>query len=327
MKYVEVVADAGSQDTIQAIAEKARAEDFRAMPATEDGMQQTRMLISNDHLQLVLDTLQNVLGAQPTARIIVLPVEMALPKPDEEKRREEGKATAAREALYEEAARNARLDLNYLVLVILSTLVAAIGLLEDNVAVVIGAMVIAPLLGPNLALSLGTALGDTKLVRKAVMTLSAGILLAVLLSALLGLVWPYGLDSHELMSRTEAGLDSIALALASGAAAALSLTTGLSSVLVGVMVAVALLPPATTLGIVLGHGDSALASGAGLLLAVNIVCVNLASKVVFFIKRIRPRTWFEKEKARRAMVVYVLGWIVSLLVLLLFILTRAVLPD
>jgi len=327
MKYVEVVADAGSQDTIQAIAEKARAADFRAMPATEDGMQQTRMLISNDHLQLVLDTLQNVLGAQPTARIIVLPVEMALPKPDEEKRREEGKATAAREALYEEAARNARLDLNYLVLVILSTLVAAIGLLEDNVAVVIGAMVIAPLLGPNLALSLGTALGDTKLVRKAVMTLSAGILLAVLLSALLGLVWPYGLDSHELMSRTEAGLDSIALALASGAAAALSLTTGLSSVLVGVMVAVALLPPATTLGIVLGHGDSALASGAGLLLAVNIVCVNLASKVVFFIKRIRPRTWFEKEKARRAMVVYVLGWIVSLLVLLLFILTRAVLPD
>jgi len=328
MKYIEIIAEAGSLDTIRAIADKVKAEDFRAGVVGEGGMQQMRMLVSNDLLQQVLDTLQNVLGAQPTARIIILPVEMSLPKPDEEKRREEGKATAAREALYEEASKNAQLDLNYLVLVILSTLVAAIGLLEDNVAVVIGAMVIAPLLGPNLALSLGTALGDTSLVRDAAKTLSVGIVLTVFLSTLLGLLWPYALTSPELLARTVAGLDSIALALASGAAAALSLTTGLSSVLVGVMVAVALLPPATTLGLMLGHSEPALAIGAGLLLAVNIVCVNLASKLVFFVKRIRPRTWFEKEKARRAMVVYVIGWIVTLLVLVLFIITRTVvIPD
>lgn len=324
MKYVEIVADAGSLATLRAIADKAKATDMRIVATCEDGMQQTRMLVSNDRLQLLLDTLQNVLGAQVAARITVLPVETALPKPDEEKRREEGSATAAREALYDEAAGRARLDLNYLVLVMLSTVVAAIGLLEDNVAVVIGAMVIAPLLGPNLALSLGTALGDTVLVRKAAATLSAGILLAVLLSVGIGLAWPYGTDSPELLSRTEAGLDSIALALASGAAAALSITTGLSSVLVGVMVAVALLPPATTLGLMLGQGELTLAVGAGLLLAVNVVSVNLASKVVFYVKRIRPRTWFEKEKARRAMLVYVLAWVITLAVLILVIVTRAV---
>ena len=324
MKYVEIVADAGSLATLRAIADKAKATDMRIVATCEDGMQQTRMLVSNDRLQLLLDTLQNVLGAQVAARITVLPVETALPKPDEEKRREEGSATAAREALYDEAAGRARLDLNYLVLVMLSTVVAAIGLLENNVAVVIGAMVIAPLLGPNLALSLGTALGDTVLVRKAAKTLSAGILLAVLLSVGIGLAWPYGTDSPELLSRTEAGLDSIALALASGAAAALSITTGLSSVLVGVMVAVALLPPATTLGLMLGQGELTLAVGAGLLLAVNVVSVNLASKIVFYVKRIRPRTWFEKEKARRAMLVYVLAWVITLAVLILVIYTRAV---
>ncbi len=118
------------------------------------------------------------------------------------------------------------------------------------------------------------------------------------------------------MSRTEVGMDSVVLALASGAAAALSLTTGLSSVLVGVMVAVALLPPAATLGIMLGQGNMSLAIGAGLLLAVNIVCVNLASKVVFFLKGVDPRTWLEKEKAKRAMVVYVLGWIITLIILM-----------
>lgn len=322
MGYVEIIADAGSSGTVLAIAEKAKVQDFRLGVVGEDGMQEMRMLVSDDKLQLVLDTLQNVLGAQPTARIVVLAVEMSLPKPDEEKRKQEDSATAAREALYEGVEKDVRLDFNFVVLVILSSLVAAIGLITNNVAVVIGAMVIAPLLGPNLALSLGTALGDLSLIRKSVQTLVAGTLLAVAVSAGLGLFWPSDMTSHELMSRTQVGLDSAALALASGAAAALSLTTGLSSVLVGVMVAVALLPPAATLGLMLGYGNTGLAIGAGLLLAVNVVCVNLASKMVFDIKGIRPRGWLEKEKAKRAKIVYVLGWLVTLLMLIVVIYVR-----
>jgi uncharacterized membrane protein len=142
------------------------------------------------------------------------------------------------------------------------------------------------------------------------------------MSACLGILWPSDLTSIELMSRTEAGLDSIALALASGAAAALSLTTGLPSVLVGVMVAVALLPPAAALGLMLGDGNINSAIGASLLLAVNIVCVNLASKIVFYLKNIHPRTWLEKEKAKRAMVVYILVWLFTLLILMLIIYMR-----
>lgn len=317
MKYVEIIADAGSSDTVSAIAEKAKVLDLRLGVVGKDGMQQIRMLVNDDDLQLALDILQNVLGAQPTARIVVLSVEVSLPKPPEEKNKKKDSATAARELLYEEVEKGARLDTNFFVLVVLSTIVAAIGLIENNVAVVIGAMVIAPLLGPNLALSLGTALGDVALMRKSVQTLFVGILSAVAMSAAFGLLWPSALTSHELMSRTDATLDSVLLALASGAAAALSLTTGLSAVLVGVMVAVALLPPAATLGIMLGNGNPALAIGAGLLLAINIVCVNLASKIVFFLKGIHPRTWLEKEKAKRAMFRYVLGWIVILLALLL----------
>ena len=316
MKYVEIIADAGSADTVSAIAEKAKATDFRLGVVAENGTQQMRMLLGDDSLQTVLDTLQNVLGAQPAARIVVLPVEASLPKPDEQKNKKEDSATAARELLYEQVERGARLDSNFLLLVVLSTVVAAIGLIEDNVAVVIGAMVIAPLLGPNLALSLGTALGDVALMRKSLQTLLVGILLAVGLSAVFGLLWPSPLTSHELISRTHASLDSIVLALASGAAAALSLTTGLSGVLVGVMVAVALLPPAATLGIMLGYGNTSLALGAGLLLAINVVCVNLASKIVFFLKGVRPRTWLDKERAKRAMTRYVLGWIVTLAILL-----------
>ncbi len=323
MKYVEVIADTGSSDVVAAIAAKAKATDFRLGAVGEDGMQQMRILVSDDRLQLALDNLQNVLGAQPTARIVVLSVEALLPKPDEAEHPNKDSATTARELLYEDVEKGARLDSNYCLLVILSTVVAAIGLIENNIAVVIGAMVIAPLLGPNLALSLGTALGDVSLMRKSAQTLLVGIVLAVALSAIFGLLWPSTLSSHELLSRTDATLDSIALALTSGAAAALSLTTGLSGILVGVMVAVALLPPAATLGIMLGHGDLSCAMGAGLLLAVNVVCVNLASKIVFLFKGVHPRTWLEKEKAKRAMVRYVLGWLITLLVLLLLMYVRS----
>ena len=209
-----------------------------------------------------------------------------------------------------------------MLLVFLSTVVVAIGLLENNVAVVIGAMVIAPLLGPNIALALGAALGDTHLMWKAFKTIITGIGLALFLSIGLGMYHPMNLDSPELLARTDAGLDSMALALASGAAAVISLTTGLSSVLVGVMVAVALLPPTVTLGIMLGAGQTQLAIGAALLLAMNIICVNLAAKVVFLVRGIKPRSWLEKQKARQSMTSYLVIWIISLSILLVVILFR-----
>lgn len=323
MKYVEIIASASSAEIVTTIAAQAKALDLRFGTVGADGMQPMRMLVGDGALQHVLDALQIVLGAHPTARIMVLAVEAVLPKPDEEEKRKKDSASAARELLYAEVERGARLDGDFSLLAILSTVVAAIGLIEDNPAVVIGAMLIAPLLGPNLALSLGTALGDGPLMRKAARTLLVGILLCVGLSVLFGILWPTALDSAELLRRTDATPDAIALALASGAAAALSLTTGLSGVLVGVMVAVALLPPAATLGIMLGAGQPALAMGAGLLLAVNVVSVNLASKLVFIFKGILPRTWLEKEKAKRAMVRYVLGWLVTLLVLLALIYLRS----
>jgi len=63
-------------------------------------------------------------------------------------------------------------------------------------------------------------------------------------------------------------------------------------------------------------------TGAGLLLAVNIVCINLASKIVFDIKGIRSLGWCEKEKAKRSKVVYILGWLVTLLLLIAIIYVR-----
>ncbi|PCI51068.1 MAG: TIGR00341 family protein [Alphaproteobacteria bacterium] len=316
-------------------------------PVGPDGLSYA-LLVRTQDTQNVTDRLQELFLKNQIIRIVLQPVEAILPKPAEKVRAEVPQAAdpvqggengkkskpaktfsgISRDELYADVSRGAETSTSYILLVIFSTIVAGIGLIENNVAVVIGAMVIAPLLGPNLALALSTALGDLDLMAGALKTMVVGFLIALGLSFSLGLVWghywPDELNSPELLSRTVVGFGSIALALVSGAAAVLSLASGLSSVLVGVMVAVALLPPGATIGIMLGAARYDLAGGAALLLAVNIVCVNLSAKLVFLFKGVQPRTWFEKKKARRAMIFYIIFWLLSLSVLGYIIILRNV---
>ena len=324
MKIIEVIADSGHTDTITGIAAQHKATDF--WPGTEDegGRRAVRLLVSDEGRQEILDALQTALGTSENYRVLVIPVEGLLPKPEPgndeaAKKRATG---LSREELYNNVEINARLDGGYVLLVLLSTIVAAIGLLEDDVAVIIGAMVIAPLLGPNIALALATALGDGGLMWKSLKTTVVGLILSLLASLLIGFFWPLDIASRELLARTDVGLESVALALASGAAAVLSLTSGLPTVLVGVMVAVALLPPTATVGLSLGAAQWPLAAGATLLLAVNIVCVNLSAKIVFLLRGVKPRTWLDQKKARQSMSMYILFWVVSLAILLAVIYLR-----
>lgn len=317
MKLVEVVAECGYLDTLSSLAEQHGVLDYWPGSATGERCS-IRMLVADDNRQALLDALQNLLAGGEMARIVVLPVEAALPRPagleaGDGKARKSTSAT--REELYSQIEKGARLDANFLILVFLSTVVAAIGLLEDNIAVLVGAMVIAPLLGPNLALSFATTLGDRDLLRQSFKTNLAGVSFTLLLSIGIGLLFPAERPGAEIVARTDIGLDGVLLALASGAAAVLSLTTGVASALVGVMVAVALLPPTATFGMLLATRQFELAMGAALLLAVNIVSVNVAANLVFLIKGVRPRTWIEKRKARQSVVWLGLFWIVSLAVL------------
>ena len=324
MRVIEVIADQGHIDTLRGIAAQQEVIDIWVGHADEDGRCSTRMLVAPEKQQAVMDALQSLLGSAENARLLVLPVEAMLPRIEENDADEEKKksVTRSREELYQKIVAGAQLDSNFIYLVIMSTIVAAIGLLEDNIAVVIGAMVIAPLLGPNMALAFATTLGEGKLLWSSLKANITGLFIALTISALIGYVWPLNFASHELMARTDVGMDGIVLALVSGAAAVLSLTAGLSSSLVGVMVAVAILPPTATVGLMLGSGHYQLAIGAALLLAVNIVCVNLASNIVFLLKGIKPRTWFQRQKAKQSIIIFVLFWLIAVIVLVLVVKTR-----
>ncbi|GEQ98025.1 hypothetical protein JCM17844_16620 [Iodidimonas gelatinilytica] len=309
------------KDCIEKLSDLAQSDDVLDwhVGIEQDGESEITMLVGQEKRQHVLDQLQKAMEAKSGWRILVQPLEAAIPMPEEPERPEEERAQArrmqSREEIYNDITSGLSIDTNFLLMVALSSIVAAIGLLKDNVAVVIGAMVIAPLLGSNLALIFAATVGDRSLLAQAAKVAAIGAGLSIAIGVIIGLILPIDLGSRQLIDRTHVGADSIALALASGAAAALSVSTGLASALVGVMVAVALLPPAMAAGIMLGAGQPSLALSAGLLLLVNIVSVNLAGQLVFWISGLKPRTWYERKSASQSLKISILSWIVALAVL------------
>ena len=268
---------------------------------------QYHILIPADQVASVLDPLQSAFGSYEDFRAVVLSVETVIPRLEEPETGEAAEETPpsqtggsiSREELIDDLTDVARLDPGHLWMVALSTVVATIGLATDNLAALIGAMVIAPLLGPNMALALACTLGDTRLARLSLRTSFAGVALAFALAALAGWLFDLDLGSQEILSRTDLQLGDLLLALAAGAAGALAFTTGVAASLVGVMVAVALLPPLVVCALTVTAGNWEMASGAAMLLAGNLVGVNLAAIATFLLRGVAPRTWWQKRKSRK----------------------------
>jgi uncharacterized hydrophobic protein (TIGR00341 family) len=291
-----------------------------------DGEVLVRILLDAEQSESVLDLLDKRYAGEDGNRVVILPVEATLPRaepepaatpdqpspgenpPPEEKTPER----ISREELYEDIKDAARSSRVYLTMVVLATVVVTIGLHQNSVAVIIGAMVIAPLLGPNVALALGTTLGDLSLLRRALLTALAGIGTAMALSVIIGMLVQVDPAMSEVAYRTRVGLGDIAVALASGCAGALAFTTGVSATLIGVMVAVALLPPLATFGLLLGGGHPAPAMGALSLFMMNLICVNLAGVTTFLAQGIRPATWWEKDRASKATRIAIGLWVILL---------------
>jgi uncharacterized hydrophobic protein (TIGR00341 family) len=193
--------------------------------------------------------------------------------------------------LYDDIEASLELRPNYLLTVILSALIAALGMRSGQTAVVIGAMIIAPLLGPTMAMAMAATVGDKALGRKAIITLVTGILAALIFTYLLGMFIEVNPLVPELRNRSIVHPADIALALACGAAGVLAFSQGASLSLVGVMIAVALVPPIAAAGLFFGSGEEMLGFKALFLLATNLVCINVAGIVTFLVQGLPPRNW------------------------------------
>jgi uncharacterized hydrophobic protein (TIGR00341 family) len=288
-----------------------------------------RMLVQAEGSQNLLDLLEEAFAEEDDFRINIFALEASFPSISDKEEIEAvstnekeaiHKGRVSREELHDDLEEGAMITNIYISMIVLSSIVAAIGVINNNVAVIIGAMVIAPMLIPNVSLSLATALGDLQLAKSALKTISLGISIAIILSFALGLILPVDPSLQEISSRTSVGLMDIALALASGAAGALAFTSAAPAVLIGVAVAVALMPPLVVFGLLLGAGYYSLALGALLLFLANLISVNLAGVVTFLVQGIEPRTWWEAKKAKEATVLAIVGWAILLVILIMIVL-------
>ena len=211
----------------------------------------------------------------------------------------------AREELVARAEGLAPTWRTYLVMTVISVIVATAGLLLDSPAVVVGSMVIAPLIGPAMATSVGSVVDNRELfVRGVKLQFFGGIVAAAGFAGLLRFGHVVPLEASEVFAigevreRLAPDVLSLAVALAAGVAGALSLSSGVSSALVGVMIAAALVPPTAVVGIGLAWGSPSTVFGSAVLVLVNFLSINFAALAVLWYNGYRPDRWFRLGEAR-----------------------------
>lgn len=202
-----------------------------------------------------------------------------------------------KEKIHSDLESGAEPDMDYFLMIALSTVMAALGLLINNVSVIIGAMLVAPLMTPIVTMALGIVRGDFKLFFKAAEAESKGALLVVIIAVFITLFSPFTDITTEIQSRMLPDLFHLFIALAAGAAGAYAYSRPkLSAQLPGIAIATAILPPLATIGIGLGLKRFDIALGALLLFLTNLIAINLASTIVFWVLGIGPRRKGEKEE-------------------------------
>lgn len=195
-------------------------------------------------------------------------------------------------ALVERIQTNSQWDFDFIALTCLSTLIAAMGLLQNSSAVVIGAMLVAPLMTPLLGAGLSLVQGNKVLLKSALSSVLRGFLLAMAIGWVLGITMrvlsPLTGASEEMLARGQPGLLDLFVALVSGIAAAYAVgRPNLLSALPGVAIAAALVPPIATSGLALAFADTQLAVGAALLFLTNIVAIILGTGISLWLVGVR----------------------------------------
>ncbi len=209
--------------------------------------------------------------------------------------------------------RGARANYNYYMLIFLSAFIATMGLLQNSAAVIIGAMLVAPLMTPILSLSLGIVLGDVRTLRVAAESVIRGVLTAVSIAILLTLISPAVAVTPEIAARAQPTLLDLFVALASGAAGAYALgRKEVAAALPGVAIAAALMPPVCAIGIGIALGNPVTAGGATLLFTTNLVAISVAGCLIFLLLGIRPKIY---QRERRVLLQR--GLLLSLILLII----------
>ncbi|WP_255197919.1 TIGR00341 family protein [Halorarius litoreus] len=329
MRLVQVTIPAGKKETVLSVLDD-EGIDYVLTDETS-GRKYTGVVyfpLPTSAVEPILGRLREV-GLNDHAYTVVLSAETVVSRQFEQLEAEyaadeETDDRIAREELKARADDLASTWPTYTVMTAVSAIIATAGLLLDSPATVVGSMVIAPLIGPAMAAAVGSVVDDDELFSRGIRMQVVGMALAVVAAAvfakaidLLNFI-PAAFDPTsigQIRERLNPDFLSLAVALGSGVAGAVALTTGVSTALVGVMIAVALVPPAATVGIGIAYGDPSMVLSSGILAVVNGLSINLAALLVLWYSGYRPERFFREADARSATIRRV-AFIVAVIALL-----------
>ncbi|MFO1070336.1 MAG: DUF389 domain-containing protein [Geminicoccaceae bacterium] len=188
-----------------------------------------------------------------------------------------------------EVQATARVSPAYLIMNAAATLIAGFGLFQNSPAVIIGAMLIAMLMGPIQGLALALAEADAAAIRDAIRSEIVGVLWVLLFGAMVGLLFRHLPVGSEILGRSNPTILDLGVALAGGFAGGYAaVSRKVSSAVVGAAIATALVPPLTACAILLVRGLTGPALGCFLNFFTNFTAIALAQMVVFLLAGFRP---------------------------------------
>ena len=189
-------------------------------------------------------------------------------------------ATCDRVAVLDHVHEGGELAPRYAFMIVMSCGIATLGLLQNSAAVIIGAMLISPLMGPIIGLGMGLATFDLRSIREALLTLLAGVGLALTISVLIVWMSPLKAATSEILARTEPTFFDLLVAVFSGLAGAYATVTRKGETIVGVAIATALMPPLAVVGYGLAVENWNVAGGAAFLFMTNLLAIALSVTIV-----------------------------------------------
>lgn len=311
MKTIQVVVPTEESGRITKILSDS-GRDF----STVSGKENTLILITSedDDVDAVLYELKHLGVGREFGKIQLTPLTASLPSIITKKPLISFKRSSSDEII-QMVEKSAKININYIVLTILAGVLASLGLLGNNAAVIIGSMVVSPLMGPITGTAMGTVLSKREMFMDSIKAEAVGILLAIALGLFLTYLFPGAGPTSEILARSRPNIADMALAIASGFAAGVALSGGLESTLVGVAVAASLLPPAANIGVGIALAQYGIAAGSLELLLINIFSINLCCTALFWIQGIRPAVSVRKERVaarvlRRRLVIVLIALLV-----------------
>lgn len=250
----------------------------------------------NNRVPRALEVLNEIGVGIEFGIIDILKLQVTVPELKEEKQdiSEDLSSRVSVEEIESTINEGMELQIHYYIFIMIAAFIAGAGLILNSTAVIIGAMIISPLMGPILGVSYGFISKNSHLIKKGlqgqIFSIIIPIGIGVFLASIAFLIFGTPSITHEMMSRNFPTIFDIIVSIGAGLALGFAITGKIQSSLVGISIAVSLMPPAVNVGLALIYGNVLLSIGSFTLLMSNILAINFTTLLIFKIKKLKILT-------------------------------------